>query len=70
MHSQTAMAEIFVTAFHSLPKREKITILDELVSDAEKEFTKEELDKLERLAQKKGKIFNDSKSFLAALSKI
>ena len=70
MNIHVARAEALATAIRTLPREERKIILEELISDVEKDFTKEELGKLEKLANKKGRVYKDSKSFLEALSKI
>jgi hypothetical protein len=70
MTKKEAFAEIFVTAFKTLPEAEKETIVEKLLAELDKGFTKEEWDKIGKLAGQRGKVFssaNEAKSYLQKL---
>ncbi|MGA2090601.1 MAG: hypothetical protein ABSH12_03975 [Endomicrobiales bacterium] len=70
MNTHVAIAEAFLTAIRSLPKLEKRLIVERLIADIDKDFTKEEWGKIEKLANKKGKIYNSANEFLKALDRV
>jgi len=70
MSKGNAIAEVFVTAFKSLSETEKVAIVEKLLAELDKDFTQEEWEKIEKLANKKGKLYNTSQEFLKALNKI
>ncbi|OIO75168.1 MAG: hypothetical protein AUJ85_03855 [Elusimicrobia bacterium CG1_02_37_114] len=61
MTKKGAVAEVFVTAFRSLPEDEKENIIDKLWSELDKGFTKEEWEKIEKIASHQGKVFSSAK---------
>ncbi|MCB4791518.1 MAG: hypothetical protein LHV68_06480 [Elusimicrobia bacterium] len=70
MNVHIVRAEALVSAIRTLPKQEKKIILEELITDMEKDFSKEEWFKIEKLADKKSRVYKDSDSFLKALAKL
>jgi len=70
MNIHVVRAEALVSAIKTLPKQEKKIIIEELITDMEKDFSKEEWCKIEKLADRKGKAYKDSDSFLKALAKL
>ena len=70
MTKKEAIAEVFVTAFKSLPENEKGRIVEELLSELDKNYTKDEWRKIEKLANQKGKMFFAAKEAKCYLNKI
>ena len=70
MTTKEAIAEIFVTAFKSLPEKEKGKVVEELLSELDKNYTKEEWNKIEKIANQKCKVFSTAKEAKHYLSKI
>jgi len=61
MGAHALRAEVFVHAFRTLPKQEKKLIIEEIVSDMEPSFSREELAYLHKLSKQKGIEFSSAK---------
>jgi hypothetical protein len=70
MTRKEVMQTIITTAFKSLSEKEKESVVEELLSDLDRDFTKEEWRKLEKISREKCKSFasgKEAKSFLNGL---
>ena len=70
MTKKEAIAEVFVTAFKTLPESEKETIVEKLLAEIDKDFTNEEWEKIGKLAGQHGKVFSgvsEAKNYLHKL---
>ena len=70
MTAHALRAEIFVQAFRTLPKQEKKLIIEEIVSDMEPSFSREEIDYLQKLAKQKGLVFHNAKDAIKHLNSL
>lgn len=70
MNIHIVRAEALVSAIKTLPRQEKKIIIEELLFDLEKDFTKKEWQKIEKIANRKGRVYNTAQDFLKALDKI
>lgn len=61
MAAHALRAEVFVHAFRTLPKQEKKLIIEEIISDMEPSFSREELTYLHKLSKQEGVEYNSAK---------
>jgi len=71
MRKTEAVAEVFVTAFRSLPQKEKESIVQKLLDDLEaKIFSRKEWEEIEKLAAEKGSVYTTGKQAKQHLAKL
>lgn len=70
MNTNTAISEIFITAFKSLPKREKETVAEKILCEVEGNFTEKEWDKIEKLCKEPGKLCSCAKEAKKHIAKL
>ena len=71
MRKTEAVAEVFVTAFRSLPRKEKESIVQKLLDDLESEmFSRKEWEEIGKLAAEKGSVYATGKQAKQHLAKL
>ncbi|MBI5789768.1 MAG: hypothetical protein HZA78_13035 [Candidatus Schekmanbacteria bacterium] len=71
MRKNEAVAEVFITAFKSLPRKEKEHIVKKLLDEIEIElFSSKEWETLGKLAQETGSIYADGNQAKQHLAKL
>ncbi|MDI6642400.1 MAG: hypothetical protein QME68_08860, partial [Elusimicrobiota bacterium] len=66
---KVAITEVFVTAFRFLSQGEKESIVEKLLDDLERgpEFSSDDWRKIEKITNRKGRIYHSTEEFLKAL---
>ncbi|MDD5772838.1 MAG: hypothetical protein PHX78_05145 [bacterium] len=71
MNKTNAMVEVFVTAFRSLPQKERKNIAQKLLADLDAEsFTINDWEKIEKIAEQRGEFYTTGKQAKQHLNKL